>query len=117
MTIDKNYFLSRLEKGENIDDIGQEVATFMNDAVEEFHAKSAAKDAEKRTLYNNIVSDVVRLAELEGIDPSLLNVSDKDIDQLVSSMTSVFQLIKSATAPSVQTSDDQILADFLKVFH
>ena len=147
MVIDKNYFLDRLANGEDMDVIGQEMAAMMNAAMAEHNANLEAeakrqaeveKEAAKRDLIEEMVEIVQELAILEGMDPDELQVTDEDMDQMVAAFTEMFgamrelkQVIagleahKPAAAPAKVTvkaskiapSDDQILADFLKMFN
>ena len=142
MTIDKNYFMSRLANGESMDAIGEEIAALMTEALNEHNAQvEAAKQAEvekeatKRDLVEEMCEILKELAILEGIDPDAIEISDELIDQMVAGITASFQLAKyledtlgdgkvvasvpktrSATI-NVKPTDDQILADFIKMFN
>jgi hypothetical protein len=140
MVIDKNYFLNRLANGEDMDVIGQEMAAMMNAAMAEHNANLEAeakrqaeieKEAAKRDLMEELVEIIQELAILEGMDPEDLQVSDEEMDQLVAAFTEMFaamrdlkKLFASVDAPkvrkatiNVKPSDDQILADFIKMFN
>ena len=155
MNIDKNYFMSRLQAGESIDNIGNEIAAMMNQAVAEHNAQIAAaeaakqaamaaeaeKEAAKRELVEELAEIIQEIAILEGMDADELALKDEDIDQLVEAITNMFatmrdikKLIASieakngdvviAHAPQakiatgrIEPSDDQILADFIKMFN
>ena len=146
MNMDKNYFLTRLANGEDMDAIGQEMAAMMNEAMAEHKArieaeKAAAAAAEadkaqaKRELIEELIEIVQELAILEGMDPDDLSITDEEIDQMVAAFNEMFKAMRelkqfvtnletgkiAAPAPK-QTSakivtDDQILADFLKMFN
>ena len=147
MVIDKNYFLNRLANGEDMDVIGQEMAAMMNAAMAEHNANleaeakrqaEAEKEQAKRDLMEELVEIVQELAILEGMDPDDLQVTDEDMDQLVAAFTEMFAAMRDlkklfasidtdkivAHAPKARTSvinvkpsDDQILADFIKMFN
>ena len=147
MVMDKNYFLARLANGEDMNAIGQEMADMMNAAMAEYNANleaeaakqaEAEKEAAKRDLMEELVEIIQELAILEGMDPDDLQVSDEDMDQLVAAFTEMFAAMRDlkkmlagldapkavAHAPkvrkatiNVKPSDDQILADFIKMFN
>ncbi len=145
MVIDKNYFLDRLANGEDMDVIGQEMAAMMNAAMAEHNANLEAeakrqaeveKEAAKRDLMEELVEIIQELAILEGMDPDDLQVTDEDMDQLIAAFTEMFAAMRDlkklfasidtdkVAAPKVRTatinvkpSDDQILADFIKMFN
>jgi hypothetical protein len=140
-----NDIYARLQAGEKIDDIGNEIAGMMNQAVAKFEADKAAEaakvaetEAAKRDLMEEMVEIVQEFAILEGMDPEELDVDDEDIDNLVHAFTEMFSAMReikkmvAASAPKKATfiepaatikakpmtaSDEQILADFLKQFN
>ena len=140
MMIDKNYFLTRLANGEDMDAIGQEMAELMNAALAERNAQieaAAAKKAEaekaayKRELVGEMVEIVQELAALEGFSGDEFEVTEEDMDQLVAAFTELFAAMRDlkkmfasidtdkvrAATINVKPSDDQILADFIKMFN
>ena len=145
MVMDKNYFLSRLANGEDMDTIGNEIAAMMTEAINEHNANleaEAAKQAEiekeaaKRDLIEELVEIIQELAILEGMDPADMEVSDEDVEQLVAAFTEMFAAMRDlkklfanidtdkviapkgrASVINVKPSDDQILADFIKMFN
>ena len=140
MVIDKNYFLNRLANGENMDVIGEEIALMMTEALNEHNTNLEAeakrqaeveKEATKRELMEELVDIVQELAILEGMDPEDLKMTDEDMDQLIAAFTEMFAVMRdlkkafsSIDIPktrkatiSVKPTDDQILADFLKMFN
>jgi hypothetical protein len=147
MVIDKNYFLNRLANGEDMDVIGQEMAAMMTEAINEHNANLEAeakrqaeveKETTKRELIEEIVEIVQELAILEGMDPDEMVITDEDMDQLVAAFTEMFAAMRDlkklfasidtdkvvAHVPkarkatiNVKPSDDQILADFIKMFN
>lgn len=155
MVIDKNYFLTRLQNGEDMTTIGNEIAAMMNAAIDEHNAAleaEAAKQAEvekeaaKRDLIEEMVDIIKELAILEGMDPDEMALSDEEMDQLVAAFTEMFAAMRdlkkmfadleakldsdknapvrlhhpgsaSGRITPVTKSDEQILADFIKMFN
>lgn len=147
MVIDKNYFLNRLANGEDMDTIGNELAALMTEAINEHNAAleaEAAKQAEvekeaaKRELVEEMVDIIKELAILEGMDPDEVEISDEEMDQLVEAFNGMFAAMRDlkkmfanldtdkvvAHAPrtrkatiEVNPTDEQILADFIKMFN
>ena len=145
MVMNKDYFLARLANGEDMVAIGQDVADMMNAAMAEHNARIEAeakakaaeeaaiaeKEAAKRELIEEIVEIIQELAILEGMDPEDMNISAEEVDQLVAAFTEMFgamrelkALFAAAPAPkqakrpnvTVIKSDDDILAEFAKMF-
>lgn len=137
MVIDKNYFLTRLQNGEDINTIGQSIADMMNEAVDAYAAEqkaAAAKAAElekiqaKRDLVEELVEIIQELAILDGMDPNDFNdFEDEDLDDLADSLTAMFHTIaalkqmsvkpisvKATPASKAPKSDDEVLANFIK---
>lgn len=130
--IDKNYFLTRLTAGENIDAIGQEIADMMNEALETYNTQIEAerkakaekeKKQAKRDLVVNIIDNVKAFAVLDGLPVDMLDCNDSEIDNLVDTFEEVFLLFKDLKTLSklpprkpAPISDDEILADFIKMF-
>ena len=138
MNIDKNYFLTRLANGEDMDAIGQEMAELMNAALAERNAQieaAAAKQAEaekvayKRELVGEMIEIVQELAALEGFSGDEFEVTEEDVDQLVAAFTELFDAMrevkklaamfeKAPARANVKTvkSDEDVLAEFVKMF-
>ena len=138
MNIDKNYFLTRLANGEDMDAIGQEMAELMNAARAERNAQieaAAAKQAEaekaayKRELVGEMIEIVQELAALEGFSGDEFEVTEEDVDQLVAAFTELFDAMrevkklaamfeKAPARANVKTmkSDEDVLAEFVKMF-
>ena len=140
--MNKEYFMNRLANGEDIDTIGAEIAAMMNAAMAEHNARVEAekaaeeaaiaeKEAAKRDLIEELVEIVQELAILEGMDPNDMQVTEEDMEQLVAAFTEMFgamrelkALFAAAPAPkqakrpnvTVIKSDDDILAEFAKMF-
>ena len=144
MVMDKNYFLARLANGEDMNAIGQEMADMMNAAMAEYNANleaeaqrqaEAEKEAAKRDLMEELVDIIQELAILEGMDPDDLRVTDEDMDQLVAAFTEMFGAMRelkemlagleektaapkvAVKATKIAPTDEQILADFIKMFN
>lgn len=145
MVIDKNYFLDRLANGEDMTAIGNEIAAMMNAAIDEHNANLEAeakrqaeveKEQAKRELVEEMCEIMKELAILEGIDPDEIEITSDMVDQLMEGITASFQLARhlekmfasidtdKVVAPkgqkaviNVKPSDDQILADFIKMFN
>ena len=131
MNIDKNYFLSRLNAGEKIDIIGQELAALMTDALNEYEAEqkaAAAKRAEaekeeaKRDLVAEMVEIIQELAILEGMDPDDFVCDEEDVQELTEGITNMFRtlvelkrLLREPVKPAGKSgkSDDEILTNFI----
>ena len=133
MNIDKNYFLNRLAAGENIDDIGQDVANMMNEALEAHRAaeeikKAAAAKAENEAAKRDIIEEMIELVQeyaiLEGMDENEIKVSPEDVDAMVAAFTEMFAAMRQLKTLSARLnekkplnkSDDDILNEFVKIF-
>jgi esterase/lipase len=129
--ITKEYFLDRLNAGDDIDTIGQEIANMMNEALEEKRAaeeiarqQAADNEAAKRDIIEEMIELVQEYAILEGMEPDEIVIKSEDIDQMIAAFTEMFDLMRSLkklqkAIPAATTnskSDDQILAEFAKLF-
>ena len=143
-----NDIYARLQNGERIEDIGNEIAVMMNQAVAKHEAETRAaeeakraeaalaeKEEAKRELIEELVEIVQELAILEGMDPDELQVTEEDMEQMIAAFTEMFAAMRElkamfagleekAAAPKVTVkaskiapSDEQILADFIKMFN
>ena len=139
--MDMNYFLKRLQAGEDMSDIGNEIAELMNEAQaaydDEVRAKEEAlakelaakkaKEAEKKELARQICDLIGQYGAMEcpGLE-GVFAVSEEDIDAFVKSMTDVFGMFKNlyaindnllANAKNMQVkiekSDDDVLRDYI----
>ena len=144
MVMDKNYFLTRLANGEDMDAIGEEIAAMMTEAINEHNANLEAeakrqaeveKEAAKRELIEELVEIIQELAILEGMDPDEMTISEEEMDQMVAAFNEMFATMrdlkkmlagleeKSAApkatvkATKIAPTDEQILADFIKMFN
>ena len=126
MNIDMNYFLTRLQNGEDIDVIGKDIAKMMNEALDEHNkileeekrAKALAEqELAKRELIEELVGIIKELAILEGMDGADLALSDQEMNELVKSFSGMFAMVRKMhefAATPVTVTDDQILGEFVK---
>ena len=136
MTIDKNYFLNKLNEGESIDSIGQAIADMMNAAVQEYETEKAmaAKADRKREIMKELCALIEEYGKLENVDEDF-NITDEDIDALMKAFEEMFKTItelkKIAGALESKIaipdnknikvnvkphmSDDEILSNFIKM--
>lgn len=142
MVIDKDYFLTRLANGEDINDIGASIADMMNAAIAEHAAaQEAARKAEekrvaeaeltahKHALAEEMIDLVMEYGELVAPGSTIdMELSEEDLDLMVKTLDEMFQLMsavkslkvaidsidenKPATTKKIK-SDDEALADFL----
>lgn len=138
MTIDKDYFLSRLQNGEDVDTICKDITTMMNNAKRDYDIQQAEKqialkeqEKAKKDLIKEMFEIVEELAILEGVDPEDVRISDEELEDMYKTFSELFKLMKSikslkkVAAPSFPVaksdlgkfSDDQIIADFVKLFN
>lgn len=131
---DKNYFLTRLANGEDMDAIGNELAAVMTEALNEHIAnqeaqKAAEAELAKRDLVVELLDIVRELAMLEGLDGELLEVTDADVNAVTDALCGLFQTLKGiesllvpaapatpvriTTKAQAHMSDDEALANFL----
>lgn len=122
--MDMNYFLKRLQAGEDMSDIGEELAELMNEAQAAYDAEERAKrealakalaekkaqdeaaekaKAEKKAaLLRTLVDAIAEYGALECPELADLFVADEDdIKALADSMTSIFTMIKMFGAAPV----------------
>ena len=117
--MDMNYFLKRLQAGEDMSDIGNELAELMNEAQaaydaeekakaealvkalaerraqEEAAAEAKAKAERKAALLRILVDTIAEYGALECPELADLFVADEeDLQALADSMTSIFAMIK-----------------------
>lgn len=115
--MDMNYFLKRLQAGEDMSDIGNEIADLMNEAQAAYEAEEKAKaealvkalaekkakdeaaekaKAEKKAaLLRTLTDAIAEYGALECPEYADMFVADEDdIQALADSMTSIFTMIK-----------------------
>jgi hypothetical protein len=133
---DQNYFLTRLQNGEDMEKIGQEIADMMNKASAEFEAQKEAeakvlaeteKAEERKELVHELIQVIQELSVLDGLEPEDFELDEDEVDRLAASFSEMFAAMRDLKklfdpAPvkkisklnTVKKTDDQILADFLK---
>lgn len=109
---DKNYFLTKLQNGEKIDDIGAQLADAMNAAVADYEAELAAKEAaekaaakftaQKEEIANRLIDTIVEYATLTNpaIADDIANFTNDDLHSLIDGLDQTFAMlvaIKSMT--------------------
>lgn len=115
--MDMNYFLKRLQAGEDMSDIGNEIAGLMNEAQAAYEAEekakaaalakalaekkaqdevaAKAKDEKKAALLKTIVDAISEYGVLECPDlADMFIVNEEDVKSLANYMTSLFSMIK-----------------------
>ena len=143
-----NDIYARLANGEKIEDIGNEIAAMMNEAVAKREAEvraaedakraeaaQAEKEAAKRDLIEELVEIVQELAILEGMDPDEMTITEEEMDQMVAAFNEMFAAMRdlkkmlagleektaapkaTVKATKIAPTDEQILADFIKMFN
>ena len=129
--IDKNYFLTRLANGEDIDAIGEEMATLMTEAINEYQNQQAqaSKDARKHEIILELLSLIQEMADLEGFADESFEVTEEDVEMLIEAFDEMFgamrelKELKNALErkcvnrnQKIDKSDDDVLAEFIKMF-
>lgn len=123
--MDMNYFLKRLQAGEDMSDIGNEIADLMNEAQAAYEAEEKAKAAalakalaekkaqdeaaakakeeKKAALLKVLVDTIAEYGALECPDFADMFVADEeDIQALADSLTSIFAMIKMLGAAPIE---------------
>lgn len=106
--MNKNDILARLQNGESLETIGQELANIMNEANAEYMAAEKAKAeaeaqknavaAKKRMLAEDFINVLREYATLyDGETQAMLNeaLEDSDYDEMVEAIDGLFDLIAS----------------------
>ena len=131
--IDKNYFLDMMMKdGGNIDTIAQNITDALNEAKAEWEAiqkKDAVADR-KLEIANEVAKLFREYADLTYPDAAgeigkfegeaLVEIMDESFELLkgLYELKNVFAApAKKIAQPTVKKSDDDILAEFLKIFN
>ena len=123
MVIDKDYFLTRLANGEDINDIGANIADMMNAAMAEHNAaQEAAREAEaervakveltakKKAIGEEIVDLFREYAALTGNTAmDEMEITDDDMDTLVEALDQTFALM--GAMKELKVAIDSIPAD------
>ncbi len=126
--MDMNYFLKRLQAGEDMGDIGNEIAELMNEAQAAYEAEekakaaalakalaekkakdeaaAKAKDEKKAALLKTIVNAISEYGTLECPDlADMFIVNEEDVQSLANYMTSLFTMIKMFETAPVNVKD------------
>ncbi len=139
----KDYFLKRLQAGEDMNDIGEALAEAMNEAQAEYNAEVRAKEvaeakarmeaeakvARKREVMKKMVDLIAEYSAIEHPELAEFAAADaEDVDGLIETFDGLFGLLTLSgvfspeapkaykAAPAVFKSDDAVLADFIKNF-
>ena len=126
MVIDKDYFLTRLANGEDINDIGASIADMMNaaiaehtaaqEAAREVEAKRAAEAellAHKRALAEEMTDLVLEYGELVNPGSTVdMELSEEDLDLMVKTLDEMFQLMSAVK--SLKVAIDNLPDEALK---
>ena len=129
MVIDKDYFLTRLANGEDINDIGANIADMMNAAIAEHTAaQEAARKAEakrvaeaellahKRALAEEMTDLVLEYGELVNPGSTIdMELSDEDLDLMVKTLDEMFQLMSAVK--SLKVAIDNLPDEKVPVVH
>lgn len=130
--IDKNYFMSRIQKGDTVDSICKEMTEAMNAAIAEMEAaeqkkkEEEAKAASKREKVEAILNAIKELAVIEGLEAEAFAFDEEDVQNLMSGVSKLFSTMRAIDAISAVKplpcevkldSDDEILKDFIKGFN
>ena len=125
-----NYdFLMRLQNGESIQDIAEEVTKSLNEAnkqhIQEQEAKRAREEADaleqdKRYYAETLIDDFYNLLEVYGIEFDI-DEEDDSVDMVIRLMDNLAPMFKTFTNlnqpsnPKVGNKEDPI-GDFLRLF-
>lgn len=129
MVIDKDYFLTRLANGEDINDIGANIADMMNAAMAEHNAaQEAARKAEakraaeaellahKRALAEEMTDLVLEYGELVNPGSTVdMELSEGDLDLMVKTLDEMFQLMSAVK--SLKVAIDNLPDEKVPVVH
>lgn len=136
--MDMNYFLKRLQAGEDMSDIGNEIADLMNEAQAAYEAEEKAKAAalakalaekkakdeaeikakaeKKAALLRTIVDALAEYGALECPELADMFVADEDdLKALADSMTSIFAVIKMIGAAPAEMKSAKPAHPVIKV--
>ena len=135
---DKEYFLTQLRKGADLDDMGKALATALNEAQKAYAEEQAAKEKEAKAAAmaqtkRELVLDMIGIIQAYGrlVAPeaaeTLEDITDDDIDAMIAGLDQMYQMMTSMAklktdlekititpAPKRAKSDDEILANFIK---
>lgn len=127
--MNKNEILARLQRGESMDVIADELAAMMNQAQAEYETElaemAAAKEAEaleiaKREAAENVANAIYAYASL--IEPSLTEadrMSGAEVEEVMNQMLPLLNAVKSVKPKVIRVkakSADEAFSDFFKMF-
>lgn len=131
--ISKDYFMSRILKGETVDTICEEITNAMNAAIAEMEAaekkkkeEEETKAASKREKTETILNAIKELAVIEGLDAEAFTFDEEDVKSLTNNIAKLFSTVRAIDALEAVkplpcevklNNDDDILKDFLKNFN
>ena len=132
--MDMNYFLDRLQNGESMDDIGEELAAYMNEAQRAYNEQVRAKEVAeakarmeaeaKVAAKKDIMRDLVKLlGQFSAIDHpelggAMADASDEEIDELVETFDAIYDfanLFSAFKAPVAEPEIDNKKAKSIKI--
>lgn len=130
-----NYdFLTRLQNGESIQDIANDVTKSLNEAnkqhiqeekerIENEKRRAESIEQDKRYYAETLVDDLYNLLELYGVE---LNIDEEDdsVDAVLRAMDAWAPIFKalvnlkpsSTTIPEVETKEEDPISNFLRLF-
>ena len=140
---DKEYFLTQLRKGADLDDMGKALATALNEAQKAYAEEQAAKEKEAKAAAmaqtkRELVLDMIGIVQAYGrlVAPeaaeTLEDITDDDIDAIIAGLDQMYQMMTSMAKLKTDLektytqipeckpvakrakSDDEILANFIK---
>ena len=134
MEFNKADIIARLQKGEKIEDIANEMSEILNTAEADYKAAEAQKAAEtsrveeaKREAVKMIIDGACDYCVAIGEEELLTELHEVDIDKIVEAIDSWFDMIKALanletlefkvpTEKKAAAGADSIIANFLRDF-
>ena len=134
MEFNKADIIARLQKGEKIEDIANEMSEILNTAEADYKAAEAQKAAEtsrveeaKREAVKMIIDGACDYCVAIGEEELLTELHEVDIDKIVTAIDSWFDMIKALanfetlefkvpTEKKAAAGADSIIANFLRDF-
>ena len=134
MEFNKADIIARLQKGEKIEDIANEMSEILNTAEADYKAAEAQKAAEtsrveeaKREAVKMIIDGACDYCVAIGEEEFLTELHEVDIDKIVTAIDSWFDMIKALanldklefkvpTEKKAAAGADSIIANFLRDF-
>ena len=134
MTFNKADIIARLQKGEKIEDIANEMSEILNTAEADYKAAEAQKAAEvsrvedaKREAVKTMIDGACDYCVAIGEEELLTELHEVDIDKIVTAIDSWFDMIKALAnletlefkvpvEKKTAAGADSIIANFLRDF-